>query len=365
MNLTKFSILKNFLSTIITSLFFSLIGFYVTYKMIPTFMEMNHKKGLFGVDINKVEDIKNLKDPNRKEVPESLGLVPAVVFLLVSIVSQTMIKLNTIEQLEYNASLLSICFMTFLGFSDDVLDLRWRYKLILPLIASFPLIIAYSGATNIVFPHFLYSLIGIKSIELGFLYKIYMSMLAIFCTNSINIYAGINGLEVGQSLIIAISVIVYNLVEVLKGKIEENIFSITIVLPFFTCSLALFLFNKYPSQCFIGDTFCYFAGMTFACAGILGHFSKTILLMFIPQIINFLVSLPQLLGIVPIARHRLPKFDAKTKLLHGQKEHWNLLNIALRILGPQREQDICNYLLIFQVLCSIFAIVFRFTLFKL
>lgn len=347
------------------SLIFSVIGFFITYKMIPNFMVMNHKKGLFGIDINKVEDIKNLKDPNRKEVPESLGIVPAVVFLMVSIVSQVVIKLDTIQQLEYNASLLSICFMIFLGFSDDVLDLRWRYKLVLPLIASFPLIIAYGGATDIILPQFLFKYIGIKSIELGILYKIYMSMLAIFCTNSINIYAGINGLEVGQSLIIAISIIFYNLVEILNGKIQENIFSITIVLPFFTCSLALFMYNKYPSACFIGDTFCYFAGMTFACAGILGHFSKTILLMFIPQIINFLVSLPQLLGIVPIARHRLPKYDHKTRLLTGQKEHWNLLNIALRILGPQREQDICNHLLIFQIICSILAISLRFTIFKL
>lgn len=36
-------------------------------------------------------------------------------------------------------------------------------------------------------------------------------MLSVFCTNSINIYAGINGLEVGQSLIIACSIMLYNL----------------------------------------------------------------------------------------------------------------------------------------------------------
>ena len=41
-----------------------------------------------------------------------------------------------------------------------------------------------------------------NTIELGVLYYIYMGMLAIFCTNAINILAGINGLEVGQSVII-------------------------------------------------------------------------------------------------------------------------------------------------------------------
>ena len=30
--------------------------------------------------------------------------------------------------MEYNASLPSICFMIFLGFSDDVLDLPLRYR---------------------------------------------------------------------------------------------------------------------------------------------------------------------------------------------------------------------------------------------
>ena len=48
----------------------------------------------------------------------------------------------------------------------------------------------------------------------GILYYIYMGMLAIFCTNAINILAGINGIEAGQSLIIAISIAVFNLIEI-------------------------------------------------------------------------------------------------------------------------------------------------------
>jgi UDP-N-acetylglucosamine--dolichyl-phosphate N-acetylglucosaminephosphotransferase len=221
-----------------------------------------------------------------------LGIVPATVFLVVSIISQTILKLSETRHVEYNASLLSICFMIFLGFSDDVLDLRWRYKLILPTIASFPLLFAYSGSTSILIPKFLSGYFG-HVLNLGILFKLYMSLLAVFCTNSINIYAGINGLEVGQSLIIGISIVFYNLVEILHGNIEYSLFSLTIVLPFVFTSLALFLYNKYPADCFIGDTYCYFAGMTFACAGILGHFSKTLLLFFIPQILNFVISLPQ------------------------------------------------------------------------
>ena len=365
--LNQFLTYPSFINIVGISLIFALIGFFITYKMTITFMPMTLKSGLKGIDINKCEDVHNLKDPNRKEVPESLGIVPATVFLLVTIIFQIFLQLDNEQQLQYNASLLSISFMTFLGFADDVVDLKWRYKLFLPLIASFPLIFAYSGATNILLPNFISNIIGIKSIELGVIYKFYMCLLSIFCTNSINIYAGINGLEVGQSLIISLTIILYNLIEIIihDGQVEENLFSMSIMIPFFTCSLGLFMFNKYPSLCFIGDTYCYFAGMTFACAGIHGHFSKSILLFFIPQILNFLFSFPQLIGIVPCSRHRLPKYDHKTRLLTGQKEHWNLLNVSLRVLGPKREQDLCNILLIFQIICSTFALFIRFTLFKI
>jgi UDP-N-acetylglucosamine--dolichyl-phosphate N-acetylglucosaminephosphotransferase len=83
-----------------------------------------------------------------------------------------------------------------LGFADDVLDLKWRHKLIVPTIATFPLLVAYNGATAVAMPKFIRPVIG-NYLELGILYQLYMSMLAVFCTNSINIYAGINGIEVG------------------------------------------------------------------------------------------------------------------------------------------------------------------------
>jgi UDP-N-acetylglucosamine--dolichyl-phosphate N-acetylglucosaminephosphotransferase len=38
--------------------------------------------------------------------------------------------------------------------------------------------------------------------------------LAIFCTNAINIYAGINGIEVGQSFIIGCFILMLNIIEI-------------------------------------------------------------------------------------------------------------------------------------------------------
>lgn len=91
---------------------------------------------------------------------------------------------------DYNAALATICFMLFLGFADDVLDIPWRVKLLLPAVASLPLVLAYGGGTGVSIPKPLVAL-GIPSyIELGILYRCYIVALAVFATNSINILAG-------------------------------------------------------------------------------------------------------------------------------------------------------------------------------
>ena len=74
---------------------------------------------------------------------------------------------------DYNAALASICFMVFLGFADDVLDVRWRVKLVLPLFASLPLLVAYSGGTGVAVPKPLQAALGLPSfLDLGLLYKV-------------------------------------------------------------------------------------------------------------------------------------------------------------------------------------------------
>ncbi|GJN10788.1 hypothetical protein PR202_ga28911 [Eleusine coracana subsp. coracana] len=81
----------------------------------------------------------------------------------------------------------------------------------------------------------------------GSLYKLFMLLLAVFCTNSINIHAGLNGLEVGQTVVISAAVLIHNVMRIGSSKDVEvqqaHEFSIYLVLPFLTTSLALLAFN--------------------------------------------------------------------------------------------------------------------------
>jgi UDP-N-acetylmuramyl pentapeptide phosphotransferase/UDP-N-acetylglucosamine-1-phosphate transferase len=243
----------------------------------------------------------------------------------------------------YLSAILSLQSVVLLGIGDDLFDIRWRHKFFIPAFAAIPILIVYFvdfGVTKVVVPVRLHQYIG-ELVDLGWLYYAYMASIAIFCPNSINILAGINGIEVSQSLVIACLLLVNDalyLTSYPHPATDSHLFSIFFLLPFVGVSLALWWHNWYPAKCFVGDTYCYMSGMVFAIVGILGHFSKTLLLLFVPQIFNFLYSAPQLFKLVPCPRHRLPRFNARTGLLEPSVTMWQKaprrpVDIGLRVLG--------------------------------
>ena len=64
----------------------------------------------------------------------------------------------------------------------------------------------YYGPTAISFPYPI-SLV-IEQIDIGSFFLFYITLLGIYCTNTINIYAGINGLEAGQTIVAAASLLI-------------------------------------------------------------------------------------------------------------------------------------------------------------
>ncbi len=240
--------------------------------------------------------------------------------------------------------------ITILGFGDDLFDIRWRHKFFIPAFASIPLLVIYFvdfGVTSVVLPTFLQPYAGRELLDLGALYYVYMAALCIFSPNSINILAGINGIEVSQSIVIA-ALLAFNDVLYLTTPYphpatDSHLFSLYFLLPFLGVSLALLAHNWYPARVFVGDTYCYFAGMVFVVVSILGHFSKTLVLLLVPQIFNFLYSTPQLFKLIPCPRHRLPRFNARTGLLEPSVTVWEpdrqphpLVARALRLLARLR-----------------------------
>ena len=232
-----------------------IVSLTLTILLIPRIKVYTLRAGLFGKDLGKqgttLADVK---------VPESLGLVSGVVYLVILIFALVPMSQYLPERvLDLNSALISISIMLFLGFTDDVLDWPWRYKLLLPTIATLPLLTAYSGSTSIVVPTFMRAWLmegesltllgefvtkfpsvvvdtnaGGAIVNLGLFYLLYMSFLSVFTTNAINIYAGINGLEAGQSYIIGCFVLLHNLIEISNNSLskEHHFFSAILIIPF-------------------------------------------------------------------------------------------------------------------------------------
>jgi UDP-N-acetylglucosamine--dolichyl-phosphate N-acetylglucosaminephosphotransferase len=350
------------------------LGFAASYAMIrwlgPTFV----KAGISGVDMSKRGD--------RRPIPECMGAVCAVVYILLivvftpfpfykDIVAATSgggnrdVVLEDVDRRDgggrllhrfphdklasYLSAVISLQAIAFLGIGDDLFDIRWRHKFFIPAFAAIPLLVVYFvdfGVTSIVIPIPLQPYFG-DLFDLGPLYYVYMSAVAIFTPNSINILAGINGIEVAQSIVIAallvLNDVLYLLTPYPHPATDSHLFSLYFLLPLLGVSLALLAHNAYPARVFVGDTYCYFAGMVFVCVSILGHFSKTLVLLLIPQIFNFAYSAPQLFALVPCPRHRLPRFNARTGLLEPSVTPWGEdrqprapVAWALRLLGRLR-----------------------------
>ncbi|KAI5463155.1 glycosyl transferase family 4-domain-containing protein [Mariannaea sp. PMI_226] len=336
---------------LIACLSLSVLAFSLSYYMIrqlgPTFMRI----GLRGRDLSKT---------SRPEIPECMGAICAVVYLITiiifipfpfykDIVSATsgggnrdvVVELDRVHEgrflhrfphnklASYLSAIISLQTIALLGIGDDLFDIRWRHKWWIPGLASIPLLVVYFvdfDVTSIVIPVQLQPYLG-ELFDLGALYYVYMACVAMFCPQSINMLAGINGIEVSQCIAIALLLVfndcLYLFTPYPHPATDSHLFSLYLLLPWIGVSFALLYHNWFPAKVFVGDTYCYFSGMVFAVVGILGHFSKTLGLLLIPQIFNFLYSCPQIFGLIPCPRHRLPKFNARTGLLEPSVTPWS------------------------------------------
>ncbi|KAH7826523.1 putative UDP-N-acetylglucosamine--dolichyl-phosphate N-acetylglucosaminephosphotransferase [Monocercomonoides exilis] len=382
MNYVPLSNSLDFEVHIISSAVISIAALVISYFSIPAAAPSFEAAGLFGIDIGKPKPT----DGNPPHVPEGLGLVCGIVYLA-SLMLTDVIHSDSFLTDKINVLYMLSSSLLILGFADDVLNIRWRTKIMLSIVSSLPVVRHFWGDTTVSVPHLSiwHYFFGDKlTVNLGIIYIMFLVCVMIFCINSINIYAGINGLEVGQSIVIGISVIIFGTIGLNKGGIttvlpSENeqqggviisrskdlcYFAIVTALPFVAVCLALWVHNKYPSKVFVGDTFTHWAGATLAAIGILGKFPFGLLLFFIPQIVNFVLSFPQLIHfLIPASikshlplpfqncpRHRIPRLDRTTGKLK-YTPNLTLINTVLYFLGPMKEKTLTNVLILLQTIC--------------
>jgi len=189
---------------------------------------------------------------------------------------------------------LAVCvlFGGFMGLLDDWIDLKWRIKAFMPLIAALPLIYfaTESGLrTSIALP-----LIGLLHFNEAY-YFLIIPLIVMIVTNTVNQLGGLNGLETICPAI------------VLTGLMILSSSYLLMIGPIIIW-LVLAIFN-YRGKIFVGNTGSFAIGMTIASFAIITDLKLSLIISILPYVFN---SVLILLTIFLLKKRANVTFDGKT-----------------------------------------------------
>jgi UDP-N-acetylglucosamine--dolichyl-phosphate N-acetylglucosaminephosphotransferase len=165
----------------------------------------------------------------------------------------------------------SVLFGSTMGLFDDVADLRWRYKALLPVFAALPYVaLGPTERTTI-------SIFG-GTINLGGAFLLVLvPMMVTIVTNSYNQLGGLNGLEAGSGLIILCGIAIVS--------------SDWILLSCPILVLALLTYISFTGKAFMGNVGSFSVGLTLAVMSIIHNLKLMLLICMLPFIANSILIL--------------------------------------------------------------------------
>jgi len=205
-------------------------------------------------------------------VPNGLG----VIYVLFTTIYLFLIYFSGISPVSNGVSApltLAVCilFGGFMGLLDDWMDLKWRYKAFMPLIAALPLI--YFAIENPLTRTSI-SLPFVGMIQFGSVYYfIIIPLIVMIVTNTVNQLGGLNGLETVCPAIILIGLMVLSQ--------SHLILMLGPLLLWF----ALAALNV-QGKIFVGNSGSFAIGMTIASFAVITDLKSSLLISIIPYIFN-------------------------------------------------------------------------------
>lgn len=213
----------------------------------------------------KVKDYHKLGQPL---VPSSYGIF----YVFISVCYWFFLVFIGIMESEALALATSVLFGGIMGLFDDMVDLKWRYKALLPVFAALPyMVLKPSDRTTIAF--LFYGIVNLG--ELFFL--LLVPILVTVITNTYNQLGGLNGLESLSGLVVMIGLMI------MSGNY------VLIIVPL-VCLLGLG-FLSFRGQAFIGNVGSFAIGLTLAVYSIITNLKLVLLISMTPFVLNSILIL--------------------------------------------------------------------------
>jgi len=171
---------------------------------------------------------------------------------------------------------LAVCilFGGFMGLLDDWIDLKWRIKAFMPLIAALPLIYFATASglrTSIALP-----LIGLLQFNEVY-YFLIIPLIVMIVTNTVNQLGGLNGLEtICPAIVLTGLMILSSSYLLMMGPIL-----IWLILAYF----------NFQGKIFVGNTGSFAIGMTIASFAIIADLKLSLIISILPFVFNSILIL--------------------------------------------------------------------------
>ncbi|MFW9977735.1 MAG: hypothetical protein ACFFEJ_06635 [Candidatus Thorarchaeota archaeon] len=256
----------------------AIVSFAVVIIFMPGTIKLLKEKGKIGIDVHK---------PDRPEIPKGGGFVFlfAIVSSILAVIGVTTF-LNGETNLGLLAALVSILMAGMVGLLDDNLDFRNRTKVVLPIVASIPIMAMQVGTTTMSIPF-------IGTLDLGILYPLLVvPLMMTFIIDSTNMYGGMNGLEATLAGINASAIVLFVFLRsvvlqdpITSGQNDAGIVAAALL----GATLGFLIFNWYPAKVLPGDVGRLALGATVASALILGNMDRLAVMLYAPFMLNFIL----------------------------------------------------------------------------
>ena len=293
-------------------------------------------KGISGVDIHK---------PDRPTRAEMGGLA---VLVAMAAASALYVALNFAldgETVLFAAVASTVALTGVVGVADDVVELSQKFKPLLIVLASVPLMATLWGRTGIFVP-------TIGNVDFGLLYPLVAVPLAITTSaNFSNLLAGFNGLESGCA---AISIGTMSLLSEATGHPTVAVFG-AILTAAYLCFLIL---NWYPAKIFPGDSGTLIAGAALAAIGLGSGLEFEAVVLSIPAGMDFALKV---MNRNPFKqRHILGNSKVRADGTLDPAPYPALVHAFMRV-SPLKERDLVVTVLAMQALFAAAAIAIALT----
>jgi UDP-N-acetylmuramyl pentapeptide phosphotransferase/UDP-N-acetylglucosamine-1-phosphate transferase len=313
------------------AIFLSSICFIISFLLISFSINFLRKRCLVVEDFHK-NDKRLVPKPAGPAIFTGIGLPLIFLFIYTS-------------EIKYFAVFLSISIIFLIGLVDDLKVLSGKLKTLLTILGSFPLL--FFGVYD---PHLIFPIFG--STRLTIVYPLIVLFAIPVIANAFNMIDVYNGTISGSSIILSFSQIIPIL---LYGSYENIIFPLLLLAASFT----FYLFNKYPSKIFAGDSGSLLFGALFGASAIVTRTEIPSLIAFVPAILNGFFILASIKGIIEHRSIKVrPVHIDEGGLLVASKDKNAPITLARLIVadGPMSEKKAATRILLLFVYSTLLAI---------